>query len=93
MKKKIISVVAIIMTALLFCACLSKNGGTTKEDVVETISITTEHPCTSGTIKIYSDIYGVLFDGYGEIKIKNSGWNGRPIEIEMYINENNEIVE
>ena len=89
MRNKIISVVVIVMTALLFCACLSKNGDTTKEEI-ETISVTTAPPCTSGTVKIYSDIYGVLFDGYGEIKIKNSGWNGQQIEIEMYIEENDE---
>lgn len=90
MKKKIISVVVIVMTALLFCAFLSKKGDTTKEDVVETISITTTSPCTSGTIKVFSNRNGVVFEGYGEIKIKNSGWNSKPIEIEMYIDENDE---
>ena len=90
MRNKIISVVVIVMTALLFCACLSKNYDTTNDEKVETISISTAPPCTSGTIKIYSNINGVLFDGYGEIKIKNSGWNSQPIEIEMYIDENDE---
>ena len=92
MKKKIISVVAIIMTALLFCACFNENYKP-KEETKSTESITITPPCTTGTIKVYSNINGVLFDGYGEFKIKNSGWNGRPIEIEMYINENNEIGE
>lgn len=93
MRKKIISVVAIVMTALLFCACLSKNDDTTNDEKVETISITTTPPCTTGTVKIYSNRNGVIFEGYGEIKIKNSGWNGRPIEIEIFIDENDEIGE
>lgn len=89
MRKKIISVVAIVMTALLFCACFNENYKP-KEEIENKVSITITPPCTTGTIKVYSNLNGVLFDGYGEIKIKNSGWNGRPIEIEMYINENNE---
>lgn len=87
MKKKIILVV-MAMTALLFCACLEKSDEVvTEEKVTNPISITTEPPCETGNIKIYGSINGVLFDGYGEITIKNNGWNGNPIEIEMYVNE------
>lgn len=29
----------------------------------------------------------VIFEGIGEIDIKNNGWNGNAIQIEMYVNE------
>lgn len=93
MKHKAIVVLTII---LLICATLvfldiyfDKKAGYRKSSIEEVtkekITITTTPPCTYGRIRIYDYDREIIFDGLGEIDIKNSGWNGREVDIVMNI--------
>lgn len=95
MKHKVVVVLTII---LLVCATLAfldtyfdkksdySETNIEEENVIkEKIAITTTPPCTYGRIRIYDYDDEIIFDGLGEIDIKNSGWNGREVDIVMNI--------
>lgn len=95
MKYKIIVALAIflfVFVTLVFLEAYSDkkadySEANVKEENVtkETISITTTPPCTYGRIRIYDYDDEIIFDGLGEIDIKNSGWNGSEVDIVMNI--------
>lgn len=95
MKKKVIVIAVILLAALLiflFSAHIEEKREEKSEqtnsirpaDSVEYIIVSPR--CDTGTITVYAED-GRVFQYRGKIKIKNSGWNGKKIEIVAYTEE------
>ena len=92
MKNRMI-LVAIVLVILAGLAILFVHQETEQrnEDAeavheVETLTIKPTERCTEGNLTVYAE-NDQVFEYGGEIEIKNSGWNGKPIEIIIHANE------
>lgn len=90
MKKKLIVIAVILLAALLIflfsTSIEEKRENQTEQtnsirpaDSVERIIVSPR--CDTGTITVYATDEGRVFQYRGKIEIKNSGWNGKEIEI------------
>lgn len=88
MKKKLIVIAVILIAVLLIFLFSTHIEEKREEQTIQTIrpADSVEHiivspRCDTGTITVYATDEGRVFQYRGKIEIKNSGWNGKEIEI------------
>ena len=97
MKKKVIAGILIATALCAICAPIfGRNSrkhaeAEPEKEEAQEIHFTYAAPAKEGTLTIYDKNGQVWYRYSGEINVKNSGYDGNPVDIEVYIPNGEEI--